>query len=191
MSGRRDGCHWQAARMRECRPPVLPGSLPSKVKRAVRAGVRRPAPARRKACSLPFPLQIRLLLPSPVCRHQKPVGNGVTRGIEETPAAMDVAPALEGHALRVGADEEIGLECLVGDLGEVLGSRNMRLTGMAELEFRAFFLAIGTSVRDGRGRRLVDQPAARKRSSEKGALIGCGSPLAMVWAKTCPEPASP
>src|SRR5690606_41695428 len=43
----------------------------------------------------------------------------IARGVEETRAAVDVAPPFEDDAFRVGADEEIALESFVRNIGNV------------------------------------------------------------------------
>src|SRR5690606_28857854 len=89
------------------------------------------------------------------------VADGVAHGVEEARATVDVAPALIGQALRVGADEEIGFELLVRNLGDVGGPRDMRLAGVAELEFRTLFLAVGAA--DQQHPRLPSPSARRRR----------------------------
>src|SRR5690606_5420675 len=109
---------------------------------------------------------------------EEPVGNGIARGIKEARAAMDVPPALEGDALVIGADEEIALEFLAGNLRDVLRPRDVRLAGMPEFELRPLFLAIGavdqehaeTSVRHGSRRRLVDEPAGTEALEREGRV---------------------
>ena len=56
---------------------------------------------------------------------------------------MDMAPALEDQALRVVAQEEIILERLVGDVGDIGRPGDMRIAAVAEFELGALFLALG------------------------------------------------
>ena len=58
---------------------------------------------------------------------------------------MNVPPALEHDAFRVGPNEEELLEILVLDRSDVGRAGDMRLAGVAEFEFGALFLAIGAA----------------------------------------------
>src|SRR3546814_578474 len=70
---------------------------------------------------------------------------------------MDMAPPFIGEALLVVTKEEELRKFLVGDRGDILRPRNMRLAGPTEFQFRAIFLAIGA----------VDQKHARLRGCWK------------------------
>src|SRR5690606_23634655 len=117
----------------------------------------RPSLALRKPEQPSFPalpLEIRLRLACLV-GHEKPVGDGIAHGVEEARAAVDVAPALVGESLRVGADEEVALEFLVGKFAYALGPGDMRLAGMAKFEFGPLFLAIGATDEEHQIRSLT------------------------------------
>ena len=75
--------------------------------------------------------------------EQEAVGDGLAHRVEEAGAAVDVAPALEVVAARVGADEEEVAPFLVGQLRRVGGPRDVRLARVGELELRAVLVAVG------------------------------------------------
>src|SRR5690606_36971045 len=138
--------------------------------------------------------------------HQELVTDGLAHRVEEPCAAMDMAPALEMDAARVAADEEVVAPFLVGEGGRIGGPRDMRLAAIGEFEFGQVLLAVGamdqehgrgSSVLGSRGSHQCATAAAAassisrpvvNRSSVKGALIGCGSSLAIVQASVCAAP---
>src|SRR4051812_38071082 len=104
---------------------------------------------------------------------------------------MQVPPALGVRAARVGAGVEEGGPFAVVERGRVGRAGDVGLAAIAELDFRA-----GAAMRAGDQQHQCATAAAaassisrpvRKRSSENGALIGCGARVAMVCAKTWPE----
>src|SRR5690606_28268452 len=72
------------------------------------------------------------------------VADGIAHRVEKAPAAMNVAPALIGHALRIGTNEEKYLEFITADLGDIPGTFDMRLARIAKFELGPGFQAVGT-----------------------------------------------
>jgi hypothetical protein len=83
------------------------------------------------------------------------VGDGVTQGVEEPAAAVDVAPALGLDALDVLALEQEGLPVLVGGVDRV--ADQVSLAAVAELDLRAV-AAVGASMSS-----ISISPSARRR----------------------------
>ena len=104
-------------------------------------------------------------------------------------------PALGMHAFRVRPVEEILRPVRVIDFRGIGRPGDVRLAAAAELDLGAG-TAVGASDEQHATPQWATAAAAassmrrpvRKRSSVKGALMGCGSPVAMVCANTWPEP---
>ena len=124
------------------------------------------------------------------------VAHGVAQRVEPAPAALPVHPALGMDALGVGAHEEVvgparhrrswpgrGARC-----GPRRRSGTRSRAGRPHQGQSIQSIPSGLLVRHGRRRVLVDQRARGEAVEREGALSGCGSPVAMVWASTQPEP---
>src|SRR5262245_45282280 len=115
----------------------------------------------------------------------------VAQRIEPALAAVRMQPALGVHALRVGPLEQVTRPARVIDARRVGGPRDMRLAPATELDLGTG-AAVGARDQQHRTRQWATAAAAassirrpvRKRSRLKGALMGCGSALAMVCANT-------
>src|SRR6202023_455461 len=121
------------------------------------------------------------------------VCDGVAQRIEEAPASMGGPPAFGVHALAVRPKKEKFRPLPVRERRGIGRPRNVGLPAVAKLDFRAR-AAIGPM--DQQHDQCATAAAAAssinlpltKRCRENGAAKGCGSSLAMVAAKTWPEP---
>src|SRR5262245_59186936 len=105
---------------------------------------------------------------------------------------MLVPPALGVRPLGIAARiEELGPARVIHRRG-VEWSRDMRLAGVVELVLRPSAAPWAVDQQHqcataAAAASSISRPV-RKRSSENGAAIGCGSSRATVAANTCPEP---
>src|ERR1700732_1140532 len=124
------------------------------------------------------------------------VGGRVAQRIEEAAAAVRVAPALGVHAAAVFAAVQIVGPDLGGNVGGAPGGGGWRPARRRRTRARDARRSRGSrSAAWGCSQCATAAAAAssmrspsRKRSSVKGALIGCGSSWALGQANTWAEP---
>src|SRR5689334_22183398 len=120
------------------------------------------------------------------------IADRITQAVEEPAAAVNVAPAFGVPSLRIAAHVQELSPRRVIQCRRVVGPSDVCLPAIAE-----FILGADATPRtDNQQHQCATAAAAAssisrpvsKRPRANGAAIGCGSPRAIVAAKTCPDP---
>ena len=161
---------------------------------AIDAAAVRQAVCGHRRCPLASTREVRPLIIELV-RHHEEIADRVADCVEEAATAVDMSPALDVQALGIGAVVEIVRPFAVRERRWRDGAWDMRLPAMAEFDLGSLAAERASDQQHANPQCATAAAAAssistpsRKRSSENGALIGCGRSFAMVSANTWPEP---